>query len=435
MLIMDGSRFARFSHEGQTYLAMFTPFSNPQWPWIIGVYLPEDDYLGAIKSNRRFNMLLTTVISLFAAFAGFLLARGVTRPIALLGRTSQQIKMGQSTPLPQIRSAYSEIRETADAFADMKTAVERSRRKYQGIFNNIQDVYYEASLNGTLIEISPSIEKISQYRRQELIGNTLLQIYANPGQRTGILEQLKDKGRLNDQEAVFRDKDGQLKHCALNSKLLRTPSGKPYRIIGSLRDINARKVAEQRLLQYKTQLEATINERTLALQEANDGLMGQIERRRATEKQLRASEEKYRTILDTIEEAYFELDCSGNLTFVNDATCHIMGYTSDELTGMHFRHFSAHQSTRKMIHAFRKMARSGEPVRVITYTVITKSGDEKVLDLSAALILNQSGSLAGFRGVARDVTATIVAQKEKRSSRGSSTMPSEWRRWARLLVV
>jgi two-component system cell cycle sensor histidine kinase/response regulator CckA len=418
MLMIDGSRFARFSHEGQTYLAMFTPFSNPQWPWIIGVYLPEDDYLGAIKSNRRFNMLLTTMISLFAAFVGFLLARGVTRPIALLGRISQQIKMGQSTPLPQIRSAYSEIRETADAFAEMKTAVERSRRKYQGIFNNIQDVYYEASLNGTMIEISPSIEKISKYRRQELIGNTLLQIYADPEQRTGILEQLKDKGRLNDQEVVFRDKDGQLKHCALNSKLLRTPSGKPYRIIGSLRDINARKVAEQKLLQYKTQLEATINERTLALQQANDGLMGQIERRRATEKQLRASEEKYRTILDTIEEAYFELDCSGRLTFVNDATCHIMGYTSDELTGMHFRHFSAHQSTRKMIHAFRKMARSGEPVRVITYTVITKSGDEKVLDLSAALILNQSGSLAGFRGVARDVTATIVAQKEKEKLQG-----------------
>jgi two-component system cell cycle sensor histidine kinase/response regulator CckA len=52
MLVMDGSRFARFSHEGQIYLAMFTPFSNPQWPWIIGVFLPEDDYLGAIKSNR-----------------------------------------------------------------------------------------------------------------------------------------------------------------------------------------------------------------------------------------------------------------------------------------------------------------------------------------------------------------------------------------------
>ena len=418
MLIMDGSRFARFSHEGHIYLAMFTPFSNPHWPWIIGVYLPEDDYLGAIKSNRRFNMLLTTVISLFAAIAGLLLARGVTRPIALLGNISQQIKIGQSTPLPQIRSAYSEIQETAGAFADMKTAVERSRRKYQGIFNNIQDVYYEASLKGTLIEISPSIEKISQYRRQELIGKTLLQVYADPSQRDGILEKLKDKGRLNDQEVVFRDKDGQLKHCALNSMLLRTPSGKPYRIIGSLRDINDRKIAERKLLDYKKHLEATISERTLELQQANEGLMGQIERRRSTEKQLRASEEKYRTILNTIEEAYFELDYSGRLTFVNDAACRIMGYPSDELIDTHFRHFSSPPSTRKIIRAFRKMAWSGEPVRVITYTVITKGGDEKVLELSAALTLDQSKSPSGFRGVARDVTTRILAQKEKEKLQG-----------------
>ncbi len=413
MLIMDGWRFSRFTHEGQDYLAMFTPFSNPQWPWIIGVYLPEDDYLGAIKSNRFYNMLVTTVISLFAAFAGFLLARGVIRPIALLGRTSQQIKMGQSTPLPQIRSAYSEIQETAGAFAEMKTTVERSRKKYQGIFNNIQDVYYEASLNGTLIEISPSIEKISQYRRQELIGTTLLNIYADSDRRVGIVQQLIDEGRLNDQEVVFKDKDGRLKHCSLNSTLLRTPSGKPYRIIGSLRDINDRKMAEQELLRYKNQLEALIEERTLELQKANDGLVGQIEQRRAIETQLRVSEEKYRTILDTIEEAYFELDRSGTLTFVNDAACRIMGYDIDQLIGMPFRRFSTHQSTREIIQAFRKMARSGEPVRVMTFPVIAQDGSDKVLDLSAALTLDPGGAVTGFRGLARDVTAKIIAQKEK----------------------
>lgn len=413
MLVMDGSRFARFQHEGNIYHAMFTPFSTPQWPWIIGIYLPEDDYLGAIKSNRFHNIIVTMVISLFAAFAGLLLARGVIRPIALLESTSRQIKTGLATPRPEIRSAYYEIQATANAFSEMKTAVERSRKKYQGIFNNIQDVYYEASLKGMLIEISPSIEKISQYRRQELIGKTLLKFYADPGQGQDIVQQLKDKGRINDHEVVFQDKDGSLKYCALNSMMLRTRSGKPYRIIGSLRDINDRKMAEQELLRYKNQLETLIEERTLELQKANGGLVGQIERRRATEKQLRVSEEKYRTILDIIEEAYFEMDHSGTLTFVNDAACRIMGYNSSELSGMHFRHFSAHQSTREIIQAFCKMVRSGDPVGLITYPVITKNGNSKVLDLSAALIRDPSGTVTGFRGVARDATAKIVAQKEK----------------------
>ncbi|MGD9307834.1 MAG: PAS domain S-box protein [Desulfosarcina sp.] len=418
MLVLKQSQFASFTHDGKVYHAMFTPFTASQWPWITGVYLPEEDYLGAIKSNRRDNILVTLVISLFATFLGLLLARGVIRPIALLGKSAQQMKSGQSSPLPKIRSAYSEIQETVNAFTEMKTIVERSHKKYQGIFNNIQDVYYEASLNGTLIEISPSIEKISLYRRHELIGKTLLKIYADPDQRKDIVQLLLEKGRLNDHEVLLMDKDGRLKHCSLNSMLVRTPSGKPHRIIGSLRDISDRKLAEEEILGYKRRLENLVKERTLELEKANAGLKGQIALRRDTEAQLRVSEEKYRTILDTIEEAYFELDRSGTLVFVNDAASLIMGYTSQELTGMHFRHFSAHGPTREIIRAFGQMTRSGDPVRVITHPVITKNGSYKVLDLRAAPIRDSAGSIIGFRGLARDVTATIVAQEEKEKLQG-----------------
>ncbi|BBO87337.1 PAS domain S-box protein [Desulfosarcina ovata] len=418
MLVMDTPRFSRFENDGQTYLAMFTPFSNSQWPWIIGVYLPEADYLGAIKANRQYNIWVTMVISLFAAGIGLLLARGVIRPIALLEKSSRKMKLGQAVPLPPIRSVYTEIQETANAFGEMKTAVERSHKKYLGIFNNIQDVYWESSLNGTLVEISPSIAKISQYRREDLIGATTLKIYANPNQRSGIVDVLKKKGQIHDHEVVFKDKDGRLVHCALNSSILHTRSGKPYRIIGSLRDINDRKAAEEQLLTYKKKLEALVQARTIELQKANDGLVGQIERRRDTEKQLRASEEKYRTILETIEEAYFEMDLRGTLTFINDAAGHIMGYSREELLGMHFRHFSDHRPTREIMLSFDRMVRSGEPVRVITYPVTTKNGESKILDLSAALIHDTSGKTIGFRGLARDMTSQIIAQREKEKLQG-----------------
>lgn len=418
MLVMEASRFARFDHQGEVYHAMFTPFSTPQWPWIIGVYLPEDDFLGDIKANRFNTILVTMAISLFATVMGFLLARGVIRPISWLGRTARQMKIGRMEPQPLISSAYTEIQETASAFSEMKSAVERSQRKYQGIFNNIQDVYYEASLNGTLIEISPSIEKISGYRRKDLVGKKLLTLYTDPGQRIRFVEQLKKKERVNDFEVMFNDQDGRIRHCSLNSMMLRTRSGRPYRIIGSLRDIDDRKTAEQDLLRYRNQLEALVSERTLELEKANQGLLGQIEQRRATEKRLRVSEEKYRTILDTIEEAYFEMDRVGTLVFVNDAACRIMGYRFGELTGMHFRHFSTHQPTREIIQAFRKLIQSGDPVRVIAYPVITQGGTTKVLDLSAALISDSSGAVVGFRGLARDVTTEIAARKEKEKLQG-----------------
>ncbi len=418
MLVMDGSRFSRFENDGQDYLAMFTPFSNAQWPWIIGVYLPEADYLGAINANRRLNIWVTIAISFFAAVIGFLLARGVIRPIALLEATSRKMKLGQTVPLPPIRSVYSEIQETANAFGEMKTAVERSHRKYLGIFNNIQDVYWESSLNGTMIEISPSIEKVSGYKRNELIGKTTLKFYSEPEHRHDMVAILKDKGRIYDHEVVFKDKDGRLMYCSLNSILLRTRSGKPYRIIGSLRNISDRKMAEAELLKYKEQLEALVRARTMELQKANDGLLAQIEQRQAMEKQLRISEEKYRTILDTIEEAYFETDYRGRLTFVNDAAGRIMGYSAQELLGMHFRHYATHQATREVIRAFVKMVQSGDPVRVITYPVTTKNGENKILDLSAALIHENTGKITGFRGLARDVTAKFIAQREKEKLQG-----------------
>lgn len=413
MLVLDGPRFARFEHQGQRHLAMFIPFTASRWPWITGVYLPEDDYLGAIKSNQRFNILITLIISLFAAFIGFLLARGVIRPIAQLGKTSREMKMGMLAPGPKIQSGYKEIQDTADAFAEMKNSVENSHKKYLDIFNNIQDVYYEASLNGTLIEISPSIEKISHYRRHELIGKKLLKIYSNPSDRDDIVKLLIVKGTINDHEVVFKDEDGSLKHCALNSTLLKTASGKPYRIIGSLRNINDRMLAEKELRNYKDHLENLVQERTTELQEANDGLRKQIERRREIEARLRTSEERYRTILDTIDEAYFETDPSGTIIYVNDAASRIMGYSSLELAGMHFRHFSDHQSIRDLIRDFGRMVRSGAPARVITFPVITKDGQNKILDVSATLIRDGSGPVTGFRGLARDVTATILARKEK----------------------
>jgi len=42
---------------------------------------------------------------------------------------------------------------------------------------------------------------------------------------------------------------------------------------------------------------------------------------------LRESEEKYRTILENIEDGYYEVDVAGNLTFFNDSLCRLYRYS------------------------------------------------------------------------------------------------------------
>ena len=157
------SCFARFKYEGNTYHAMFAPFLDRNWPWIIGVYLPESDYLGSIKTNRNFNLLVTLVLSVLATFLGLRAARGIIRPLAGLEREALAIKQHDLSQSFDIGSIYKEIQETADSFTRMKEALLSSEEKYRSIFENIQDVYYETSLDGTILEISPSVEKFSNY--------------------------------------------------------------------------------------------------------------------------------------------------------------------------------------------------------------------------------------------------------------------------------
>ena len=160
------SRFARFEHEGRHYHAMLTPFSIARWPWIIGVHLPEDDYLGGLKGNRRDTILLTLVISAVATLIALLLARSIIRPIAKLEQAALAIKNNDMTSDFDLRSRFKEISETATAFFLMKNAVRSSQEKYRAIFENIQDVYYETDLAGTLLEISPSIERFVGYEAE-----------------------------------------------------------------------------------------------------------------------------------------------------------------------------------------------------------------------------------------------------------------------------
>lgn len=126
-------------------------------------------------------------------------------------------------------------------------SLRESEEKYRSIFNNIRDTYYEASLDGTILEVSPSIQEISSYKREELLGKSLYEIYANPEDRKKVIEKIQITGRLTDYEVLLKDKNNDLKCCALNSILIKDPEGRPLKIIGSMRNVDERKKIEESL--------------------------------------------------------------------------------------------------------------------------------------------------------------------------------------------
>jgi PAS domain S-box-containing protein len=125
-------------------------------------------------------------------------------------------------------------------------AVRVSEEKLRRIFENLQDVYYETSLDGTIIEISPSIEIVSkgQYHRNDMIGRSMSDLYSDDGQRQVLLSELKKRGSVADFEITLKNHDGSLVPCSISSKIGFDAEGRPKSIMGSMRDITRRKLAE-----------------------------------------------------------------------------------------------------------------------------------------------------------------------------------------------
>jgi PAS domain S-box-containing protein len=90
----------------------------------------------------------------------------------------------------------------------------RSEKKYRYIFENTQDAYNEVSIDGVILEFSPKIEAITHYTREELIGQNIQKIYANPLKRTEFLKKLQTSKTIKDFEISLRDKYGQIIPCS-----------------------------------------------------------------------------------------------------------------------------------------------------------------------------------------------------------------------------
>ncbi len=83
--------------------------------------------------------------------------------------------------------------------------------------------------------------------------------------------------------------------------------------------------------------------------------------RKENEKALRESERKYRTILDTIADGYYEVDLNGDVTFCNQSLCRILGHSVDELKYMNYRQFTDEKSAAEIRERFRKIYETGQP--------------------------------------------------------------------------
>ncbi len=126
---------------------------------------------------------------------------------------------------------------------------------------------------------------------------------------------------------------------------------------------------------------------------------------KSLDERLRKSAERFRTIFESRDEGYFEVDQAGRVIFFNDALCRLLGYSREELAGMSFREFTSRRDAARSHKTFKHIFKTKMSTDLKDCEIIRKDGVRRNVMLSAYPVRDENGETPGFRGIVRDVTA------------------------------
>ncbi|MGB8707790.1 MAG: PAS domain S-box protein, partial [Dehalococcoidia bacterium] len=250
----------------------------------------------------------------------------------------------------------------------MEETLRQSEERYRTIMDQMHDDYFEVDLAGNYTFVNDAFCRSVGYAVEELIGMNYR--LTNPG---------------DDAERIYK----AFKQVYLTGKPTKAITFKFIRKDGSSG------VGELAALPMRNEKGEIVGFR---------GVSHDVSERIRMEEALRRSEEKYRTILEEIEEGYYEINRAGNITFVNKAACRQFGRSEEELIGMNYRDYVPKEDVKSVYKAWNKVYRTGESLQSYPFVIVRKDGTQIFLENSVSPLRNKEGKIIGFRAVSRDVT-------------------------------
>ncbi|MBI5115099.1 PAS domain S-box protein [Candidatus Poribacteria bacterium] len=258
-----------------------------------------------------------------------------------------------------------------------QAALQESDRRYRLLAQNVSDVIWTMDLNTLRFTfVSPSVTRLRGYRHSEVMEQSLDEVLTPPSLETATRALQEELGKEETErpglprsrtlELEQFCKDGSTVWTEVTVTFLRDLDGKPFELLGITRDITERKRAEERL---------------------------------------RTSEEKYRTLLDTLEIGFYETDLAGNMIFFNKTICNLLGYSETELSGMNYRQLLDEKDRKTVFGVYDTVFKTGQSAKGFVYDVVSKDAKRIPHEASVTLVRDDRNQPVGFRGVTRDITA------------------------------
>lgn len=255
-------------------------------------------------------------------------------------------------------------------------ALKNSELKYRTIFENVQDIYFEHTIDGIILEVSPSIEVVSKglYKSADVIGKSIEELYYNPEDRSRIKKVLMENGFISDAEVTVRNRDGSKIHTSISSRIFFDVTGNPVKIIGSMRDITARKKAE----------EAIEHERLLL-----------------------------RTVIDNIPDTIYIKDNQARKLIANLSDTRYIGYESEDMIiGKTDIETIPGEVGKRGFEDDMKVINTGIGVIEKEEDFIDCNGEKKWLLTTKVPFFDKEGKVAGLVGIGHDITRRKKTEDE-----------------------
>jgi PAS domain S-box-containing protein len=125
---------------------------------------------------------------------------------------------------------------------------------------------------------------------------------------------------------------------------------------------------------------------------------------------LQESTERYRRLLEDLPDVVYEVDQDGRIVFVSRAVQNLLGYRPSEVHGRLWRDL-VYPEDRVKFDRERAQTASGQAMSILALRHLAKSGEVRWLSIHSREVVTPRGQHGGRRGVARDVTAEVLAEQ------------------------
>jgi PAS domain S-box-containing protein len=176
-------------------------------------------------------------------------------------------------------------------------ALKESEIRYRTIFENSEEGIYQSTAEGRYIQVNPALASMLGFDSPESVINEVTDIstfYVNPEDRKKLKKYVEKEAVIKDYPVKIFLKNGQKAWASITEKAIRDENGKILYFEGIARDITRKKKIEDNL---------------------------------------KLSEEKYRTMVETSNEGIWSLDKDFKTTFVNHKLAQMLGYEISDIMG------------------------------------------------------------------------------------------------------